>query len=790
MFHDLRYALRTLRRAPAFALLASLTLAIGIGANSAIFSVAWQVLLKPLPFPDEDRLVVIWEAYGPNRRLNPVSPGSFTDWREQSRSFDAVAAYNLYPSNLNLTGVGEPRQVTVTYVTGDFFNVLRVPAIVGRAIQPSDMQGDAAVIALGAKLWRSVFNADPSIVGRVLRLDGEPFEVVGVLPDDAAVGTQAGDAWVRLPFGPARARMRQAHYLGVIARMKPGVTPAQADAEVQAIAARAAAAFPMPNGPISARVREFREQLAGGVRQPVLVLFGAAALVLLAAGANLAGLQLARHTNRARIIAVRAALGASPLRLFREFLAEGLIVASAAAYGGLLLATWALASLGQLAPSLLARDIAAAPDATVVAFTVGLALAAGVLLTAAPAWRAASRTRVSDLNGRGSNVAGGARVRAVLVAVEVALAVIVLTGAALLVSSLVRVLRVDPGFEFGRGLVVDLALPATDYPTAEARARFFDRAIARVQAIPGVERACGINAAPLVGAKGGMTYVADGQTRMVGAQPSTITPGCLDVLRIPVRQGRGFREREPEPAALISESMARELWPDADPIGQRMHVGLPDGPVVTVVGVVGNIHHISLESVFANQVWMPHTASWFPTQYLLVRTGSSPAGFAAAVKQAVRELDPNLPMQHVQTMASVRAEATAARRFDLTLLGGYGLVALALCGLGIYGLLAQVVSQRTQEIGIRMALGADARHVVRDVTSAAAISVAIGVTAGAGLATLLSRVLRHMLFHVSPTDPWLYAAVMLLVAIVATLAAYIPARRATRIDPLAALRIQ
>ena len=375
-----------------------------------------------------------------------------------------------------------------------------------------------------------------------------------------------------------------------------------------------------------------------------------------------------------------------------------------------------------------------------------------------------------------------------LVSGEVALALVVLVGAALLVTSLVNVLRLDPGFEFNQGLVADLVLPQNDYPTLESKVRFFDEAIARVGGLPGVDGACVINRAPLAGQKGGMTFVADGETRLVGALPSNISPGCIDLLKIPLLSGHVFSPTEPGAPVLISASMARGLFKGADPIGRRIHMGLPDGALMTVVGVVGNIRSSALESPFSNQVWMVYTQPYFGPQQLLVRTSVPPTTMVDAVRSRIRELDPRLPMTSMKTMADLRADQVAERRFSMQLLLEFAACALVLCALGIYGLLAQITAQRTPEIGVRLALGAKAGDVVRQVVGGTAMAVAIGAAAGTGAAVALSRLLKGMLFGVTPTEPAVYAAIVSVLTIVALVAAWLPARRATLIDPMIALR--
>jgi putative ABC transport system permease protein len=609
------------------------------------------------------------------------------------------------------------------------------------------------------------------------------------MPDHAALGVAQTDAWVRLTLSSEQARMRQAHYLRVIGRLRPGVTLQQADDEVRRISERAFEAFAAPGVAESARVTSFREQMTGNVRPAVLVLLAGAGLVLLIACANISGLQLARHIGRRRDLAIQTALGASRARQLRQQLGEALLLAVPAGYAGLILGVWVLAAIGAAAPAMARLSLTTSPGLVVIAYTFVLSALAGLGCAVASNWSAATPKLQPLLSDRTlSSDRIGSRLRSLLVSLEVAVAVLVLIGAALLVSSLLRVLRIDPGFTFERGLVVNAELPQTAYPDAAARARFVDRVSDRVGALPGVDGVCAMTGAPLEPRRGSMTWVAEGGTRMVGSLPTTISPSCFEVLNIPLLRGRAFTAADAAPVVIASAALARSLFGDADPIGRRVHMGLPGGPLHTIVGVVGDIRIESLESSYARQMWLPNAGPMYPPKQLVIRTAVPPGPLAGVVRAAVREIDPNLPVSRIETMQGIKAKALAERRFNMLLLLTYGLVGLALCAVGIYGLLAQAVGQRTREIGVRMALGARPFDVVRHVLSGATVSVVVGCLAGALAAALLSRFVSHLLFQVSPTQPFIYAGVVGCVLLVALLAAYLPARRATRIDPLEALR--
>ena len=790
MLGDVRYAFRTLAANPGFTIAAILTLALGIGANTATFSVAWQALWKPLPFPSQDRLVVVAQTYGPDQRRNRIAPGNFGDWLAKNRSFDALAAFSQYTRETNLTGSGDPRTLEVGNVSADFFRMLGVAPILGRPLIPADSATeDARVIVLTESAWRAKFGSDPTVLHRTVLLNGDALEIVGVVPDASTIGTVAVEAWAPLFLGGERGRMRMAFYLGAIGRLRPGVSVEQAGEDIKAISAAAAVEYPSTNQDLSGRVIAFREELSGGIRPAVLMLSAGAALVLLIACANLAGLQLARHSRRGREIAIRAALGATRARIVRGLAIEGMMVALAGGYAGLTLGIWALATLEHFAPPAIARDITVRPDAPVMLYALVLSVLSGLTFSTWPGWRATARPVAAEIGGRGvTGDRAGTGIRMALVAGEVALAIVVLIGAALLVTSLVNVLRLDPGFEFDNGLVADVVLPDKDYPTLDARVRFFDQAIARVAGLPGVEGACVMNQAPLAGQRATMTYVAEGQTRLVTAVPSTISPQCIGVLRIPLRRGHTFSPDEPGTPVLVSESMGAALFKGADPLGRRIHMGLPSGPLMTIVGIAGNIRHSSLESGFSNQVWMSYAQPAFGPQQLLVRTTVPPASLASAIRSRIRELDPRLPVAGMKTMADLRAQAVAERRFSMQLLVEFAIVALVLCSLGIYGLLAQIIGHRTKEIGVRLALGARPFDVVRHVVAGTAIAVAVGAAAGTGAALLGSRLVQRMLFGVAPTEPSVYIGIAGLMMTVALIAAWLPARRAASLDPLVALR--
>lgn len=787
------FAWRAVRRAPAASAAAILTYALGIGANIAIVSVAWPVLVAPLPFPAEQQLVELWltvEQKSGGVGTNPISVGDYNDMRTAT-AFAATAAFSDSLSQMNLATGAEPRQIAVAHVTPAFFTVLGVQPLHGRTFLPSDDGTGHALLVLSARTWQTMFGGDPGVVGRVVRLDGEPIEIVGIVPSTAGLGTHDADAWTVMTLPASRARQR-AYFLRAIARLRPGVSREAANDELAAIMARAAEEFPESNRIISAQAFSFREAITGPSRESLLALVFGAALLLLVAGINLAGLLAARTVQRAREISIRRALGASRGRIWWQLVFEQLLVACAGGLAGLAAAALTLRAVIGLAPEGAWHPDRALPLAAVLALALGLALVMGLLVAAVPAWRASASSRPLQSHTRGaSGTRAAARGRAAVIAAQVALTVLLLVVATLVGTSLARVLDIDPGFRAGGRLVADISLPWARYDDAVARAAFFEGLLARARELPGVDNACAINEMPLEN-EGGMTWVAFGTTRMVLATHKSASAGCFDVLGVPLVRGRLPRTPESEPVMLLSESMAAALWADGrDPIGERVHMGLAGGRLMTVIGVVGDMHNVSLERDSRRQVWMPHDLGYFPPRRVAVRmsrAGVAPASIAPPLRAILRELDPDLALANVRTIDDIVVRATAGRRFVLWLLGGFAAIALVLAAVGIYGVLAHLVGQRTQEIGIRRALGAQTPHITRVIAGTVGAAIAAGTAAGLAAAWGVSSLVASLLYEMSATDARVYAAVALFVGAVAALAAWPPARRAARVEPMRALR--
>ena len=800
----LRFALRQLRRSPGFAAAAITTLALGIGANTAVFSVVNAVLLRSPPYPHPDRIVRVYEVRkSPN---GAVSPPDFTDWREGARSFGALAAYNAGAETL--TGYGDPQPVPAANVTQDFFAAIGVVPAIGRPFTAAEEQvGQTDVAILGDGLWRRSFGARPDVIGRTIQLDGRSVRVVGVMPPgfDFPDGSQV---WSPFAFSPQDlATQRGAHYLGVVGRLAPGATLEGANSELSVLASRLAAQFPNTNKGAGARAVPLHDALVGAApRRALLILLGAVALVALIACVNVANLLLARGAMRQRELAVRAALGATPRDLVSMSLVESVVLALVGGACALLIATWAASGLGTLRPAELRQIGDVRIDSVVLAFTFALAVGTGLLFGIAPALQLIRTTNVHGVlasGGRAHLVSReGWRVRAGLVASELALAVMLLVGAGLLIKSFRKLLEVHPGFDPGDLATAYISLPDARYPKPERRALFYQQLVERAAAVPGVRSAAAISGLPLDGYYYSITTIAlDGQDIPSAQQPSTqirqVTPALFQALRVPLLEGRVFSaaDRMDAPRVIVvNESAARLLWPGVDPVGHTATIGMrPVGterPGGAVVGVVGDIHDEALGTPPRPTIYLAEAQ--FPTTdmavALRVAPGTDPLAVVPALRSSLRALDPALPLTFVRTMDRVAQLSVAEQRFAMLLLVAFAALAAALAAVGIYGVMAYVVGQRTREIGVRMALGAPAEVVVGETLRRAVLPVLVGVGAGVAGALALTQLMARLLFEVEPADPATFCAVAVGLALLALLAAYLPARRASRVDPLMALR--
>ena len=788
LWQDLRHGLRLLRRSPGFALTSIVTLAIGIGANTAIFAVAWQVVLRPMPYPEPDGLVTVWEEVIRSGGRNTVMPANFRDWEREGTLFQAIAAYGYFQQNLDLSGQDDPEQWRTRAVTPRYFDVFGMQALIGRTLRQGDAGRSTAVLSEGT--WRRSFGGDPSIVNREISLSDRPTLVVGVMP--SRFEEQAGrvDAWLAFELPPEKPGQRlAAHYLGVVARLKRGVSAAQADQQVRAIAARAAAEFPRENADLSAVVVPMQDDRGTTIRSAIVVLALSAAAVLLIACVNIGTLQASRTADRMRELSIRASLGASRGRLAAQLVTESVLLASLAGVAGVLLSRLLLRVFAAVYPAAPPSVATAGTDPVILTFAAVLALVGAMLFAAWPAWRAGARAarwlgRRGDTGDRRAR-----RIRASLVSVQIALAVILLVSAATLGWSFRNLLGVDPGFDSQGVLTFDVSLSRARFDTFARRQQMLDGVLAEVRAVPGVTAACAINEIPFdPGGFASMTYVPEGREKAVNAAPRTVSPGCLELLRVRLLRGRTFTDRDATRMAIVTESFARQAWPDGDALGKRVHVGVKEGPLLDIIGVVADTRQRDLIQRTASvlyEVSVDGVAFW-PSR-VLVRTSVPPALTFASIRQAVRRVDPDQPVANLRMLADMRAGTVAGRRLDLSLVSLFTVMALVLSAVGIYGLLAQSVAQRTREIGVRLALGATPASVVALMMRAAWVSVAAGAAAGLAGAFYAARLLQGFVFGISATEPSVYVTVFTGVAALALSAAWIAARRAARIDPVRTL---
>jgi putative ABC transport system permease protein len=807
LVQDLRYAVRTLLSKPLFTVAAVISISLGIGANTAIFSVVNSLLLKSLPYPDPDRLVLVWGVETDTRTNNrsQVSATDVADYRAQCTAFEEIATYGNWSASF--TGQGEPERINGMQVGDGYFEIMRGVPLLGRAFSPEDqVEGKDSVIVLGYGLWQRRFGGDPSVVGRQISLSGRPYTVVGVMPKSFAPLPASLVDYRAEFYRPVAEKYddeeRSSRHLRAIGRLRPQISFEQAQQEITAIAARIAQQHPATDSNYDIRLVTIGEDTVGGLRPSLLLLFGAVGFVLLIACANVANMLLARATGRRREIAVRSALGAARPRLMRQFLTESMVLATAGGAGGLGLA-WAgtrmIEALGsRVFPQLGAINL----DGRVAGFTLALSLLTGIAFGLGPAL-SASRFDVNTALKEGGRTGGGLgrnSLRSTLVVSEVAMSVVLLVGAGLLIKSVARLRDVDPGFKSAGVLTMDLSLPSIRYSEASAQAGFYKKLDEAIGALPGVESAGFVSILPLGKNFDGRALAVEDHPRPRGQEISAdmyvVTPGYLRAMQIGLLKGRMLSEQDnavAPPAALIDERMARELWPDQDPLGKRIRFpGLTGQAPVwrSIVGVVGSVKQYGLDTEGHMQFYVPEDQFPFQSGSLALRCHTNPASVAGAVRNAIRALDPELPVYNVATMDDLLSDSIALRRLSMTLLSLFAIVALTLAATGIYSVISYSVSQRTQEIGVRMALGASRLDVVRLVLAAGMAPATVGCVAGLAAAILLTRFMTALLFQVSPDDPATFGAIIAVLAVVALTACYVPARRAIRTDPMIALRYE
>jgi putative ABC transport system permease protein len=798
MSTDLRHAVRLLVKTPGFTLLVVGVLAIGIGATTSIFSIVNGVLLKPLPFPESDRLVAI-QSVTKGDEDGTASVPDITDL-QAARTVQDVVAYT--GGSVILTGRGEATTLLTSFVTGDLMTTLRAPLLGGRSFTPADVRPGAPPTAvISESLWRERFGRDLSAVGAAATIDGQPFTIIGIAPDAFEFPIQAKrvDAWLPVTttqIGEHLAAQRGAHFMHTIARLRSDASIEQAADELGAIAGRLARDYPKTNAARTVRVLPLQERIVREHRSALTVLLAAVAGVLLIACANVANLLLARGVSRRRELAIRTALGASRARIVSQLLIESLLVAIVAGAAGVLLSAWGVAAIVAASPVDIPRLQSVRIDQSVLWFAAALSAATGIGFGIIPAFQVSRTDAGETLKGTtGGSDPRGARTRQVLVAAEVALSLLLLVGAGLLARTLVNLERVDVGFVAERMLAMEISLPDTRYPTPEARIAFYRRAIDALRALPGVRSAAASSTLPLTGNDMGIGFRVEGRPVRdedhTNAAYHAVSPDYFATMGIRIVRGRAFTARDDERASLvlvISETMARTYWPNEDPIGKRATIGYGATGPREIVGIVGDVKESELSEPARSEMYAPFPQTPWPFFTAVVRTERETAPVAASLRTAVTRLDPEQPPGEVQALTHYVREATAQPRFTALLAGTFAALATLLAGLGIYGVLAYSVAQRRREIGIRMALGARAADVRSLVVGQAVALGGVGVAIGLAGALALTRVLASLLFGVSAADPLTFAAVCLLLMTVVALAAWLPARRATRVDPLVALR--
>jgi putative ABC transport system permease protein len=803
LWQDVRYAVRSLAKAPGFTAVTLFTLALGIGANSAIFSVVNGVLIRPYPYPHPDRLVLVRETYGGGEQ-GSVSGANALDWQARAHSFQSLAAWRGMA--VTLLGAGEPEELSAALVSSDFFRTLDVPPIMGRGFLPGEDHGQGTVAVLGESLWRTRFGADPKILGRTIDLSGTPYTVVGVAP--VSLEYPGSQLYLPLGFGVGRANDRDSHSYDVIARLKPGVTVAAAQQDMNAVAHGLSSEYPATNTGRGAMVMPFAAEMVGSIRPALLLLLGAVAFVLLIACANVANLFLARASSRTRELAVRAALGAGRRRLMQQAMAEAVVLSLLGGAVGLLVATWSVDALLALHPRGVPRLSAITVDGRVLAFTLLVSLVVGALFGLVPALAAARHDPADSFRGEGRGTSGrhGSRFRSGLVVAQVALALVLLAGAALLIVSVRRLAGVNPGFQPEHAAAFQFNVPSAKYNGADAQRGFVSRVLAELGAIPGVSHAGAVYFLPLGDGNTngdvsleGAAPAAPGKERYAGYR--IVMGEYLESMGIAVRRGRALQPTDAggqPPVAVVNEAFVRAFFGGHDPLGKRVTFGQPDSTAVyrEIVGVVGDVHHDGLAAGAKPEIYVPAaqlTAEFWtifaplPISFV-VRSSLPTVTLFPAIKAAVHDVDPEQAVSRLRPVSELVSDSVARYRFSMLLLTVFGALALVIAAVGVYGVMAYAVSQRTRELGIRLALGASRTSVQYLVLGRGLGMAALGIGIGLAGALALTRLLVSQLFGVSPTDPAVLAAAVGTLAAVSAVACLIPALRATRVDPVIALR--
>lgn len=803
LFQDVRYGFRLLRKSPVFTLVVVLTLALGIGANTAIFSVINGVLLRPLPFHEPDQVVGLFETnLSRGMAEETLSPANFLDLSSQNHSFTAVAAYLRGP--MALTGRGDAARLRVVSASPSLFEVLGVNPAIGRGMLAEDISARHGHVAvLSHHLWSSRFGSDAGIVGKNIRLDGEEYAVIGVMSEQFQFPISGSDLWVPLLLDNKVWVQRGAHFLSGVGRLKPGASLASAKADLNTIGARLAAQYPRTNKGYSLGTMEFHQELVGDVKPALLILLASVGLVVLIACANIANLLLARSSERDREVAIRSALGATPMRVRRQLLTESLMLSLMGAVVGVVVAAWVIKIILQYGPQDIPRIQSVQLDSHVLMFSLLLAVVTGVIFGVLPAFHA-SHPQLSDSLKSGSRVLGdheGRLLRSSLVAGEIALSLVLLAGAGLLLRSFLRLQSVDPGFNPAGLLTLDLALPEIRYPDGNRVAVFSNDLLERMRSLPGVESAALVQPAPLSGNDYSSSFKVNGQPPSPNdddrsAEVRIVTRDYFQTMQIPLLRGRVFAttdRRDASPVVVISRSAEKKFFPNEDALGKEMTFGARIGYDKVggqIVGIVGDVHDFGLQTEPPPDAYVLQDQAGVNEMSVLIRTKADPLSLAAAVREKVRGLDGNLPIAAMSTMETALGESLAQRRFYMLLLGIFAASAILLAAVGVYGVMTYSVSRRTQEIGIRLALGARHQELLALLMRQTALLVTTGLVIGLTITAASGRILTGLLFGIRPSDPLIIVSSTCGMALVALLAGYVPLRRVLKVDPMVALRYE
>ncbi len=801
LIQDLRYAARMMLKQPVFTAVAVVALALGIGANTAIFTVVNAVLLRPLPYDDPDHLVWLWDTQ-PQLATAPTSLPDFIDWRDQNQSFEYLAAYqsgNMFVDDGNGT-----QDTAVGLVTPDLFSLFRVKPLLGRTFTEEETQpGRFRVAVLSQAMWQRRFGSDPNVLGQTLQLSGAPYTIIGVIPAGFSFPNEA-QLWRPLAIDPKQLD-RGPHYLRVVGRVKPGVTLAQAQAEMSTIASRLAQQYPEKIAGHGIKLDLLSDVVIGDIGTALFVLLGAVGFVLLIACANVANLQLARAGARQKEIAVRTALGASRVRIIRQLLTESVLLAALGGAAGLLVAVWGVDSLVSLSPDTIPRVREIGIDAKVATFTLLISLLTGVVFGLAPALQVSKPDLTDALKESGRTTAGVQRnrLRSLLVVSEIALSLVLLIGAGLMIKSFATLNRVDPGFNPDKLLTMGVTLLRAKYPEDNRVAAFYSELLERLAAAPGVKSAGAITELPLSGSNTSNYFTIEGRPAVAKEEQPltecrTITPSYFESMDIPLSMGRDFADTDTKQSpnvAVINEAFARRHFAEEDPLGHRIKLQGQFRDPLLIVGVVGNVRDLGLDEPPTPEVYFPYLQNPLSETYersttIVIRTKSDPAAIAGALRAELLSLDKTLPVYALKPMTEYLRDSLSRRRFNMVLLSVFAAVALLLATVGIYGVISYSVAQRTHEIGIRVAVGAQAQDILKLVIGQAMLLTLVGVALGLGAAFGLTRLMESLLFEVSATDPLTFAVIAAVLTGVALAACFVPARRATKVDPIVALRYE